>query len=115
MQNLSTQKEVRYQDITIQRFSITTLHANEDSLNGVTQGIPWEKLYPQLQQVDATTATAPSTKPKTLAREKEKEENGRGSKLKKEAAESRENPTLYLIMPGYAEAHKKEIKKNTAE
>ena len=30
--------------------SITNLHhANEDSLNVVAQGIPWEKLYPQLQ------------------------------------------------------------------
>ena len=90
--------------------SITTLHhANEDYLNVVTQGIPWEKLYPQLQQVDATTAAAPSTK--TMAREKEVEENGRGRKLNKEAAESRKSSTLYLIMPSYAEAHKKEIKK----
>jgi len=55
--------------------SITTHHhANEDSLNVVTQGIPWEKFYPQFQQINATTAAAPSTK--TMAREKEVEENG---------------------------------------
>jgi len=34
--------------------------------------------------------------------------------LNKAAAESRKNSTMYLIMSGYAEAHKKEIKK-TAE
>ena len=45
-----------------------------------------------------------------MAREKEVEENGRGRKLNKEAAESRKNSTMYLIMPGYAEAHKKEKK-----
>ena len=42
---------------------------------------------------------------------KEVEENGQGRKLNKEAAESRKNSTLYLIMPSYAETHKKEIKK----
>ena len=82
--------------------------AKEDSLNVVTQGISREKFHPQLQQINATTAAAPSTK--EVAREKEVEENGRGRKLNKEAAESRKNSTLYLIMPSYAEAHKKEIK-----
>ena len=54
--------------------SITTLQqANEDSINVVTQGIPWEKLHPQLQQIDATAA---ASTPKTNAREKEGEENG---------------------------------------
>ena len=45
-----------------------------------------------------------------MAREKEVEENGRGRKLNKEAAESRKKSTLYLTIPSYAEAHKKEIK-----
>ena len=39
------------------------------------------------------------------------EENGWGRKLNKEAAESSKKSTMYLIMPGYAEAHKKESKK----
>ena len=43
-------------------------------------------------------------------REKEVEENGRGGGLNKEAAESGKNSTLYLIMPSYTEAYKKEIK-----
>ena len=30
--------------------------------------------------------------------------------MNKEAAESSKNPTMYLIMPGYATVHKKEIK-----
>ena len=95
--------------------SITNLHhAKEDSLNVVTQGISREKFYPQLQQIDATTAAAPSTKTKTMARKKEVKENGRGRKLNKQAAESRKNSTMCLIMPGYAEAHNKE-KKITAE
>ena len=46
-----------------------------------------------------------------MAREKEVEENGQGRKLNKEEAESRKNSTMYLTMPSYAEAHKKEIKK----
>ena len=49
--------------------SITLHQANEDSINVVTQGIPREKLYPQLQQKDATTAATTS---KAMARE----ENG---------------------------------------
>ena len=94
--------------------SITNLHHTKgDSLNVVTQGISREKFYPQLQQVDAATAAAPSTK--TMAREKEVEENGRGRKINKEAAESRKSSTIYLIMPSYAEAHKKRNKKNSAE
>ena len=89
--------------------SITNPHlAKEDSFNVVTQGISREKFHPQLQQINATTAAATSTK--EMAREKEVEENGRGRKLNKEAAESRKNSTLYLIMPSYTEAHKKEIK-----
>ena len=90
--------------------SITNLHhTKRDSLNVVTQGISQEKFYPQFQQIDATTAAAPSTK--TKAREKEVEENGRGRKMNKEAAESRKSSTIYLIMPSYAEAHQTEIKK----
>ena len=54
--------------------SITTLQqANEDSTNVVTQGIPWEELHPQLQQIGATAAV---TTPKAMAREKEGKENG---------------------------------------
>ena len=110
MEPLNTKrgKPSRHNDPEV--LSITNLHhAKEDSLNVVTQGISREKFYPQLQQIDATTAAAPSTK--AMAREKEVEENGRGRKLNKEAAESRKNTTLYLIMPSYAEAHKKKIKK----
>ena len=67
--------------------SITNLHhAKEDSLNVVTQGISREKFYPQFQQINETAAAAPSTI--AMAREKEVEENGRGRKLNKEAAES---------------------------
>ena len=46
-----------------------------------------------------------------MAREKEVEENGRGRKMNKEAAESQKSSTIYLIMPSYAEAHQTEIKK----
>ena len=82
--------------------------AKEDSLNVVTQGISREKLHPEFQQSKTTKAAATSTK--EVAREKEVEENGRGGGLNKEAAESGKNSTLYLIMPSYTEAYKKEIK-----
>ena len=84
--------------------------AKEDSLNVVTQGISREKLHPEFQQSKTTKAAATSTSTKEVAREKEVEENGRGGELNKEAAESRKNSTLYLIMPSYTEAYKKEIK-----
>ena len=85
--------------------SITLHQANKDSINVVTQGISREKLYPQLQQKDATAA---STTSKAMAREENGEENGRGRKLN--AAESQNPTTMYLVMPSYAEPHKKEIK-----
>ena len=72
--NTKRGKPSRHNDPEV--LSITNLHhAKEDSLNVVTQGISREKFYPQLQQIDATTAAAPSTK--AMARGKEVEENGR--------------------------------------
>ena len=43
-----------------------------------------------------------------MAREKDVEENGQGGPMN--AVESLDPTTMYLIMPGYAEVHKKEIK-----
>ena len=43
-----------------------------------------------------------------MARKKNVEENGRGGTMN--AAKSTDPTTLYLIMPSYAEPHKREIK-----
>ena len=85
--------------------SITPLQANEDSIIVVSQGILREKLYPELQPNGATAAASTQ---KTMAREEEGEENGRGGNLNAEGRDP--TKTIYLVMPSYAEPHKKEIR-----
>ena len=63
------------------------------------------EIISQLQKKNATTAATTS---KATSRKENGEENGQGRKMN--AAESENPTTMYLVMPSYAEPHKKEIK-----
>ena len=98
--HLQTCNNVEVQPFTLPR-------QNNDFTNVVTQGISREKLSSLFPQQIATTAAAKSSI-KTMAREEDVEENGRGRPMN--AVESRDPTIMYLVMLSYAELYKHEIK-----
>ena len=92
-----------YTNLEVQQY--TPLRHNK-STNVVIQGKLWKAASNFLSQQEATTAAKAFLK--TMAREKNVEENERGGPIN--ADESLDPSIIYLIMPSYAEPYKQEIK-----
>ena len=93
-----------YTNLEVQQY--TPLRHN-DLTNVVIQGKSRETASSFFPQQNSTTTEAESSL-KTMAREKDAEENGQGGTIK--AVESIAPTSMYLIMPSYAEPFKREIK-----